>query len=161
MLPLLFITMLCGLLILPTFGSAQTQGGPRLDSDRQEVFQSLKDSQWVRLAGPGLGRRDGRVLEVTPTEIVLSPDPRPIRVSATSIDTVWTRGHSALQGGIAGALLLGALGAVVGASIGDSSVDDYNPGFQALVAGGAGVLGGGLLGAFIGSSIPRWHRKFP
>jgi hypothetical protein len=51
--PTLAMTTLCGLLILPGLGTAQTQGGPRLDSDRQQVFQTLEDSQWIRLAGPG------------------------------------------------------------------------------------------------------------
>ncbi len=154
-------TTLCLFLVLPTLGSTQAPGGPRLVSDRQEVFQSLKDSQWVRLGGAGLDRPEGRVLEVTPTEIILSPEPQPIRIAATSIDTVWTRGHSALQGGIVGGLLLVALGAVVGASIGEPSGDDYNPGFQALVLGGGGLLGGGLLGALVGSGIPRWSRQYP
>ena len=152
---------LCGFLILPSLGSAQTPGGPRLDADRQEVFQSLKDSQWVRLAGPGLNRPDGRVLEITLTEIVLSPEPQPIRVSATSVDTVWTRGHSAVRGGIIGGLVLGALGAVVGATSGDPGGDDYAPGFWGLILGGGGLVGGGLLGALVGSGIPRWHRQYP
>ena len=154
-------TTLCGVLILPSLGSAQTPNGPRLDRNRQEVFQSLRDSQWVRLAGTGLSRHDGRVLDVTPTEIVLSPEQQPIRVAATSIDTVWTRRHSAVRGGIVGGLLLGALGAVVGASIGESSNDDYDPAVGALVFGGAGLVGGGLLGALVGAGIPRWHREYP
>ena len=159
--PTLAITALCGLLILPGPGTAQTQGGPRLDNDRQEVFESLEDSQWVRLAGPGLSRREGRVLEVSPTELVLSPEPQPLRVPATSIDTLWVRKHSAVRGGIIGGLLLGAVGAIVGASIGEEGGDDYNPGFGALVLGGGGLVGGGLLGALVGSGIPRWHRRHP
>jgi hypothetical protein len=159
--PTLAITALCGLLVLPGLGGAQTAGGPRLDSDRQHVFQALEDSQWVRLAGPGLGRREGRVLQHSPTEIVLSPEPQPLRVPATSIDTVWTRGHSTLRGGIVGGLLLGAVGAIVGASIGEEGGDDYNPAFWSLIFGGGGVVGGGLLGALVGSTIPRWDRRYP
>ena len=159
--PALATMTLCGLLILPGLGGAQTPGGPRLDSDRHRVFQSLEDSQWVRLAGPGLGRREGRVLEVTPTEVALSLEPQPLRVPATSIDTLWTRGHSAVRGGIVGGLLLGVLGAVVGASLGEEGDDDYNPGFGALVLGGGGAVGGGILGALVGLTIPRWHRRHP
>ena len=155
----LAITTLFGLLILPGLGHAQTAGGPRLDPVRQQVFQSLEDSQWVRLAGPGLGRLEGRVLQLSPTEIVLSPEPRPFRL--VGIDTVWTRKHSAVRGGIIGGLLLGAMGAIVGASIGEQSNDDYNPAFGALVFGGGGLVGGGLLGALVGSGIPRWHRQYP
>jgi hypothetical protein len=153
--------LLCGFLSLPSLGSAQTSGGPRLDSGREEVFQSLKDSQWVRLAGPGLGRRDGRVLAVTATEIVVSSVVQPIRLPGTRIDTVWTRGHSALQGGILGGLLLGGLGAVLGFTIGGPGDDDYDPGFWGPVLGGGGLVGGGLLGAAVGLAIPRWHRQYP
>lgn len=137
---ILATTTLCGLLILPKLGSAQTSGGPRLDSGRQEVFQSLTDSQWVRLSGSGLV---------------------PLRVSATSIDTVWTRGHSALLGGVVGGLFLGVLGAVVGGTAGEPGGDDYNPGAWALILGGGGLVGGGILGAVIGAAIPKWHRQFP
>jgi hypothetical protein len=155
------ITTLCGFLILPRLGSGQTSAGPRLDSDRQEVFESLKDSQWVRFAGPGLSRPDGRVLDVTPTEIVLSPEPQPVRIRAASIDTVWTRGHSAVRGGIVGGLVLGALGAVVGATSGEPDGDDYAPGFWGLILGGGGLVGGGILGALVGSTVPAWHRQYP
>ena len=161
MYPTLALTTLCGLLILPGLGTAQSAGGPRLDSDRQHVFQTLEDSQWVRLASSSLGRREGRVVEVSPTELVLSPEPQPLRVPATSIDTLWTRGHSAVHGGIVGGALLGVLGAVVGASIGERSADDYNPGFTALILGGGGAVGGALLGAVVGLAIPRWHRRYP
>ena len=159
--PIKRIAALCGILILPTFISAQSTAGPRLDIERQEVFQSLKDSQWVRVASTDLGRRDGRLLDVTPSEIVLSPGSEPIRVPATSIDTVWTRGHSALQGGIAGGLLLGALGAIMGLTAGDPGGDDYNPGFWGLVLGGGGIVGGGVVGALVGLGIPRWRRQLP
>jgi hypothetical protein len=151
----------CGLLILPGISTAQNRGGPRLDSDHPQVFQSLEDSQWVRLVGSGLSRREGRVLEVSPTEVVLSPEPQPLRVSATSIDTLWVRKHSAVRGGIVGGVLLGALGAVVGASIGEEGGDDYNPAFWSLIFGGGGAVGGGLLGALVGSTIPRWDRQYP
>jgi hypothetical protein len=161
MYPRLALATLCGLLILPGLGTAQTQGGPRLDSDRQQVFQSLEDSQWVRLVGSGLSRREGRVLEVSPTEVVLSPEPQPLRVPATSIDTLWVRKHSAVRGGIIGGLLLGAVGAIVGASIGEGGGDDYNPAFGSLILGGGGAVAGGLLGALVGSTIPRWDRQYP
>lgn len=108
--PTLATTALCGLLILPGLAGAQTAGGPRLDSDRQQVFQALEDSQWIRLAGPGLGRREGRVLQHSPTEIVLSPEPQSLRVPATSIDTLWTKGTSSKSGALVGGLLGAAAG---------------------------------------------------
>lgn len=49
----------------------------------------------------------GRVLARAGTELVLDIEPRPLRVPATSIDTLWTRakatGTGALIGGLLGA----------------------------------------------------------
>jgi cyanophycinase-like exopeptidase len=74
------------------------------------------------------------------------------------VDTLWTRGHSTLAGTIAGAVILGALGAVAGTSLGEE-----NAGSAQTVLGGAGLgaLVGGVLGALIGSATPRWQRRFP
>ena len=159
MYPTLTLATLCGLLILPGLGTAQTQGGPRLDSDRQQVFQSLEDSQWVRLAGPGLGRREGRVLQHSPTEIVLSPEPQPLRVPATSIDTLWTRGTSSKTGALVGGLLgagLGVLFAAEAVEEGETAGADWF-----LAIGGGGAVAGGLLCALVGLAIPRCDRQYP
>jgi hypothetical protein len=149
----------CGLLILPGLGSAQTPGGPRLDSDRERVFQTLEDSQWVRLAGSSLGRREGRVLQHSPTEIVLSPEPQPLRIPATSIDTLWTKGTSSKTGALVG----GLLGAGVGVLFATQAVEEgETPGADWVLAiGGGGPVAGGLLGAVVGLAFPRWHRQFP
>ncbi len=94
--------------ILPALAATgQAQEPVSVGGPRQSAFESLRDSQWVRLASPGLGRRQGRVLERSPTELVLSPEPQPMRVGATSIDTLWTRGTSVKTGAIAGALIGG------------------------------------------------------
>jgi hypothetical protein len=157
--PTLATTALCGLLILPGLGSAQTVGGPRLDSDRQQEFQTLEDSQWIRLAGPGLGRREGRVLQHTPTEIVLSPEQQSLRIPATSIDTLWTKGTSSKSGALVG----GLLGAAAGVLLATQAVEEgETAGADWLLAiGGGGAVGGGLLGALVGLAIPRWHRQYP
>ena len=157
--PALAIIALCGLLILPGLGTAQTQGGPRLDSDQQHVFQTLEDSQWVRLAGPGLGRREGRVLQHSPTEIVLSPEPQSLRIPATSIDTLWTKGTSSKTGALVG----GLLGAGVGVLFATQAVEEgETPGAGWVLAiGGGGAVAGGLLGALVGLAFPRWHRQYP
>jgi hypothetical protein len=147
--------------VLSAVGSAQAPhesgGGPR-----HLTLQTLADSQWVRLAVSGLGRRDGRVLERDDGVLVLSPGPQPIRVPATSIDTLWTRGTSAKTGVIAGGVIGVLLGAGLGALAAEMSDEhDFNTA-EAMVAG-AGVfgLGGGLLGVMIGSAIPRWKRQYP
>ncbi len=152
-------TALCGLLILPGLAGAQTAGGPRLDSDRQQVFQTLEDSQWIRLAGPGLGRREGRVLQHSPTEIVLSPEPQSLRVPATRIDTLWIKGTSSKSGALVG----GLLGAAAGVLFATQAVEEgETPGADWVLAiGGGGAVAGGLLGALVGLAIPRWHRQYP
>jgi hypothetical protein len=157
--PTWVLTALCGLLLLPRLSGAQTPGGPRIDADRHQVFQTLEDSQWVRLAGPGLGRREGRVLQHSPTEIVLSPQPQSLRVPATSIDTLWTKGTSSKTGALVGGLLgagLGVLFATQTVEEGETAGADW-----VLAIGGGGAVAGGLLGALIGSAFPRWQRRYP
>lgn len=57
----LFLAGLCLLTALPGEGAAQAQ--PAAAGPRQAAFPTLNDSQWVRLASPELGRRQGRLLE--------------------------------------------------------------------------------------------------
>lgn len=150
-----------GLWILTALpGGSQAQGPIRADGPRQSGFQTLKDSQWVRLTSPGLGRRQGQLLERSATEVVLSSRPQPLRIPATSIDTLWTRGTSVKTGAIAGALIGGALGAGVGVLCGET-LSDCNTGEAVLLFGGVGLGGGGLLGALFGLGIPRWQRQYP
>jgi hypothetical protein len=54
MVPLLAVAVCCIILVFPARAAAQT--GPV----RQPVIESLRDSQWVRLATSDLGRRHGR-----------------------------------------------------------------------------------------------------
>jgi hypothetical protein len=117
----------------PALGSGQA---PATGAMRQSAFETLKDSQWVQMASSELGRREGRLLQRSPTELILSPEPQPLRIPATTIDTLWTRGHSAKTGAIVGAA------------------------FFAVSLGG-GTLAGGLVGMLIGTTLPRWNRRFP
>jgi hypothetical protein len=57
MVSLLAVAVCCIILVFPASVVAQT--GPV----RQAVLQSLRDSQWVRLATSDSGRRHGRLLE--------------------------------------------------------------------------------------------------
>ena len=145
---------------LPVASPAQAPGGT--DGPRQAAFQTLQDSQWVRLAEPGLGRQQGRLLERSSTELVLSPRDRPIRVPAVSIDTLWTRKSSVKQGAIVGGVLGVLTGAGMGLLLSGMSDDqDFSTGQLVLGMGGIGAAGGGLLGALVGLAIPRWHRRYP
>ncbi len=133
-------------------------GAPRARGNRQgsEVLETLKDSQWVRLASPGFGRQEGRLLERSASELVLSPEPQPIRVPATSIDTMGTRGTSVKTGAIAGALIGAALGVGLGLTWCDEGSDCGAP--EAAPAFGAVGLGGG---SAWGALWPKWRRRYP
>jgi hypothetical protein len=142
-------------LVMPTLGIGQTGGTSLM---RQSAIESLHDSQWVRLASPDIGRREGRLLARNRTELILTPAPDPVRIPAAEIDTIWTRGSSTKTGLLVGALLGAALGAVAGSSLGEADTDRV--GFLALSIG-AGTAGGGLLGALFGTALPRWKRSYP
>jgi hypothetical protein len=132
---------------------------------RQRAFESLADSQWVRLQVPHVaGRYEGRLLQRGPDHVVLSADPEPLRIAATTIDTLWTRGNAGKTGAIVGGLVLGTLGAVLGAAYCESIKDtepDCNTGAATLYLGGIGLAGGALLGGLIGLAVPKWHRQYP
>ena len=107
----------------------------------------------MRFTSPGFGRQQGQLLERSPTELVLSAPGQPLRVPASTIDTLWTRGTSVKTGAKAGALIGVALGAGLGMA--------HNTVEAMALGGGIGLGGGGLLGALIGLNIPRWHRQYP
>ena len=86
-------------------------------TERQTAFESLADSQWIRLAVPDVGRHEGRLLERSSEHLVLSAEPEPLRVPATTIDTLWTRGTAVKTGAIVGAVTwYSRLGVVAGAT---------------------------------------------
>ena len=134
---------------------AQTQD---MRQDRGVIFPHLSDSQMVRLTAPGLGRRQGLILEQDTAELVFTNGREPLRVPAVSIDTLWTRGSSTGVGALVGAVLGAGLGVLAGSELGEG-----NAGSARNVLGmvGIGAVGGGLLGAVIGTPIPRWKRRFP
>lgn len=139
----------------PTLASGQALvTGPM----HQPAFETLKDSQWVRVASSELGRREGRLLQRGPTEMILSPESQSLRVPLASIDTLWTRGHSTKTGALVGALLGAGIGALAAASLGEQDTD--RAALWAVSLGG-GTVGGGLVGMLFGASLPRWSRRFP
>lgn len=84
---------LCLLSVLPIVGRAQDPARPGVP--RATEFPALHDSQWVRFTSTGVSRQQGRILEHDGPELVVSTDRQPLRIHATSIDTLWTRGNSA------------------------------------------------------------------
>lgn len=128
------------------------------DSTPVATISELRQHQLVRLAVSGLGRRQGRLVEPGTSELVLTTEHEPLRVPATRIDTVWTRGQSTLTGAAIGGLGLAAVGGLTLMGLGsdDTSRSDY------FVGGAvAGLVSGALIGALVGTAIPRWKRRFP
>ena len=129
---------------------------------RQTAFERLADSQWVCLAVPDVGRHEGRLLERSSDQLVLSAESDPLRVSATTIDTLWTRGNASKTGAIVGAVILGTLGTALAAWAGAESRDhDFQTGEAMLGGAAVGVFGGAVLGGLTGFAIPKWHRQYP
>ena len=81
------IRLVALLIVFPALGMAQT---PQPIPAQPSMFQELSDSQWVRVSGNGHARRVAKLLEHSATEIVLDLE-RPLRIPATSIDTLWER----------------------------------------------------------------------
>jgi hypothetical protein len=127
----------------------------------QTAFESLADSQWIRLAIPDVGRHEGRLLERSSDSVVLSAEAKPLRVPATTVDTLWTRGTAVKTGAIVGALTGLALGVVAGATCNEWGEGDCPTDTAMLALGGIGLGGGALLGGLFGLAIPKWHRQYP
>ena len=137
----------------PTFASAQSS---RPIPAQPPTFETLSDSQWVRVSRPEHGRREARLLRHTAGELVLDVGQSPLRIPATSIDTLWERRTASRTGALIGGLLgtgAGILVATQAVEEGETAPVDY----VALFAVG-GAVGGGLLGALMGRAIPKWHR---
>lgn len=131
-------------------------------TERQTAFESLSDSQWIRLKVPHVaGRYEGRLIQRGPDHLVLSADPEPLRVPATTIDTLWTRGNAGVTGAVVGGLFFGALGAALGASAVGESTEDVTKAEGALIVGGVGLAGGAVLGGLIGLFTHKWNRRYP
>jgi len=159
-------TPFVGALLLATLaGMLFSSATAQQVTERQAAFESLADSQWVRLQVPHVaGRYEGRLLQRGPDHVVLSAEPEPLRIAATTIDTLWTRGNAGMTGAIVGGLVLGTLGAVLGAAYCEGIKDtepDCNTGAATLYLGGVGLAGGALFGGLIGLAIPKWHRQYP
>ncbi len=155
----LFTALLSAALAGTLFSSAAAQQ----IATPEGAFESLADSQWIRVKVPDVaGRYEGRILQRGPDHLVLSAEPEPLRVVATTIDTLWTRGNAGVTGAIVGGLVLGTLGAALGAgAAAESTEHDVTTGEAMLFVGGIGLAGGAVLGGLIGLATHKWHRRYP
>jgi hypothetical protein len=144
-------------------------------TERQTAFESLADSQWVRLKVAHVaGRYEGRLLERRSDQLVLMAEPEPVRVAgqilpakpeplrvaATTIDTLWVKRGSAGRGAGIGALV-GLIGGGIAGAVACADCQDTPP--SASLVGGAalGAALGALVGAGIGAVSKRWVRQYP
>jgi hypothetical protein len=150
------------LLLALLAGTLDSSAAAQQVGERQTAFESLADSQWIRLKVPHVaGRYEGRLIQRGPDHLVLSADPEPLRVPATTIDTLWTRGNAGVTGAIVGGLFFGALGAALGAAAVGESTEDVTTAEGALIVGGVGLAGGAVLGGIIGLFTHKWSRRYP
>ena len=130
-------------------------------TDRQTAFESLADSQWVRLKVSHVaGRYEGRLLQRGPDHLVVSAKPEPVRVAVTTIDTLWVKRGSAGRGAGIGALV-GLVGGGIAGAVACADCQDTPP--SASLVGGAaiGAALGALVGAGIGAISKHWVRQYP
>ena len=150
------VLLLLLLILLPSFGASQSpQPIPRQPS----MFETLSDSQWIRVSGNGHAHREARLLTHSGTEIVLDLDSRPVRTPLSAIDTLWERRSASRTGALVGGILGGVAGILVATQAveeGENAPADY---VGVLAVGG--TVGGALLGALLGRAFPKWHRLYP
>jgi hypothetical protein len=149
------VRLLALLIVFPSLAVAQT---PQPIPAQPSLFEVLSDSQWIRVSSTGQGRREARLLEHSATEIMLDLEPHPLRIPATSIDTLWERRTASKTGALVGGLLGAGIGVLVAPRTvekGETPSAEY----VALFAIG-GAVGGGLLGALVGRAFPQWHRRY-
>ena len=149
------LLILCVLAGTAQAGRAQV---PDQSPRRQLSFERLQDRQWVRVSGSGFAQAEGRVAQHSASELVLATDRRSLVFPASTVDTLWTRGNSAVAGLVVGALLGAALGIVAGTSLGEENAGSAG---LLLSSGIASAVGLGLIGSAIGAAIPHWRRQFP
>jgi len=149
------VRLLALLIVFPALGVAQT---PKPIPAQPSMFEVLSDSQWVRVSSTGHARREAMLLEHSAAEIVLDLESRPLRIPASSIDTLWERRTASKTGAWVGGIVGAGVGILVATQAvekGETPPADY---IGLLAVGGA--LGGGLLGALVGHAFPKWHRLY-
>jgi hypothetical protein len=149
------VRLLSLLILFPALAMAQT---PQPIPAQPSMFEVLSDSQWLRVSRTGHARREARLLEHSATEIVLDLEPRPLRIPATSIDTLWERRTASKTGALVGGLLGAGIGVLVATQAVEKG-ETPSAGYVGVFAIG-GAVGGGLLGALLGRAFPKWYRLY-
>jgi hypothetical protein len=149
------VRLLSLFILFPVLAVAQT---PQPIPAQPSRFESLSDSQWIRVSSSGLARHEARLLERSATEIVLDLEPRPLRIPVSSIDTLWERRTGSKTGALVGGLLGAGIGVLVATQTVEKGETPSADWVGVFAIGGA--VGGGLLGALVGRAFPKWHRLY-
>ncbi|HUQ20599.1 MAG TPA: hypothetical protein VM099_13375 [Gemmatimonadaceae bacterium] len=164
------IAMLAGAILLASVPiQSQAQGAqtpaPNLELPIVRTLSRLEANTRVRVrTGPTI--IEGNYTGFNPQGVALRGASVASPIPLESIDEMWKRSRSTVQGaiagGVTGAILVGAFGVLVVSGFceqPDGCRGDYP---TAIFFGGAiGAAGGGLLGAGIGSLVKRWERIHP
>lgn len=163
-----FVGAVAMLVAAPTMVAAQL-GQTLAIEERQAALARVPAGQFVRMRLADGGRAGGPIIRWTSYTVTLGPylgyAERDTVVAVSLIDTLWSRGGATRKGAAYGAVALGAVGVVLGASTSDicpSGATTKKTCTQGAVSSGvAGLLLGGLIGAVVGSGSPEWHRQHP
>ena len=162
------------LVILATFATAaaggmlhaQTpaSGNAAANTELSAALQSLRPGHLVRISASGV-RDTGRVAVASPTQLAFRRRTGLEPVSASTIDSLWTWKSNAGSGALAGAIVVGGFGMLMGYAASGMALD-YEPSggqkFGAAVAVGVvGGLMGALIGGTIGSVLSHWTLVHP
>jgi hypothetical protein len=110
---------------------------------------------------------EGRVLQRSSENLILSQDKISRSIPIESIEAIWVRHGSIGNGAIWGATGFGVIGIVIGLTINGlcHNLDESeNPeGCPEYIAYGAaiGATGGAVFGAAIGAATIRWQQVYP
>jgi len=140
------------LLSLPAAAAAQAAGSGG-------GLPELRPGELLRVRTVGRPPVEGSVLAAGPDSVVLARAAGRIPVPAAAIDSLWTRGHATLPGGLIGAGI-GLVGSVAISAALCSSIDE---GFLCGEAPGAvlgSTLGSAAIGAGVGWMIHPWRLRF-
>jgi hypothetical protein len=152
------------MIALPAEGQSDRAPSSIPDDPFVRTLSRLNPNTRVRIrTGPTI--IEGDYAGFSEQGVLLRNAPDASAIPFNSIDEMWKRSRSTLQGaiigGVIGAVLLGTFGVLLVKGLCETSscANDYPTAI--LFGGGIGGAGGGFLGAGVGALIKRWQRIHP